>query len=145
MGQLSAQSLRKVRPPDCTFTIPRKPWKANMGQLWAQSLRKHRPPDAASSAVRMAVAAVANAVFDVLQDEGLAGLTVSSDLVKSLAEAIVDSGASFTYVSDRVKLTDASPGGGQVWVADGRSESIAEMGNWTIAGKESQKLPKVFD
>jgi hypothetical protein len=46
----------------------------------------------------------------------------------SLLDAIVDSGASFTFVTDKVQLSNPMPGKGKVWVANGQSEDIAEMG-----------------
>ena len=46
----------------------------------------------------------------------------------SLLDAIVDSGASFTFVTDKVQLSNPMPGKSKVWVANGQSEDIAEMG-----------------
>ena len=55
-------------------------------------------------------------------------MSVSRDLVASLMGAIVDSGASFTYVTNGVKLSEVRPGRGHVWVADGRRENVHETG-----------------
>ena len=46
----------------------------------------------------------------------------------ALLDAIVDSGESFTFVTDKVQLSNPMPGNGKVWVANGQSEDIAEMG-----------------
>ena len=46
----------------------------------------------------------------------------------ALVNAIVDSGASFTFVTKGVQLEDSAPGVGRVWVANGQSEGIAESG-----------------
>ena len=46
----------------------------------------------------------------------------------ALLDAIVDSGASFTFVTDKVQLSNPMPGIGKVWVANGQSQNIAEMG-----------------
>ena len=45
-----------------------------------------------------------------------------------LLDAIVDSGASYTFVTDSVMLSKPVPGVGKVWVANGQSEPIAQVG-----------------
>ena len=45
-----------------------------------------------------------------------------------LQDAIVDSGASCTYVTDGVELWEVRSGRGHVWVANGRREAIAQEG-----------------
>ena len=45
-----------------------------------------------------------------------------------MEKAIVDSGASYTYVPGSVDLMSASPGGGHVWVANGEKEEVKESG-----------------
>ena len=54
---------------------------------------------------------------------------LSPELVKSLEEAIVDSGASFSYVTKNVPLSEAKTGTGAVWTADGQRSAIAQIGN----------------
>ena len=51
------------------------------------------------------------------------------ELVKELEGAIVDSGASFSYVTKGVPLSKAKPGTGFVWTADGQRSAIVEVGN----------------
>ena len=51
-----------------------------------------------------------------------------AQVARALQRAIVDSGASFTYVTKDVELSDAIPGKGVVWVANGKAERIAEEG-----------------
>ena len=45
------------------------------------------------------------------------------------ARCIVDSGASFTYATKRVPLTNVRPGTGSVTVATGKREPVAEIGD----------------
>jgi hypothetical protein len=45
------------------------------------------------------------------------------------SKCIVDSGASFTYATDHVPLTNVRPGRGCVTVATGKRESVAEIGD----------------
>ena len=47
-----------------------------------------------------------------------------------LLNAIVDSGASYTFVTDKVMLERVLPGVGKVWVANGQSEPVAEIGSF---------------
>ena len=54
---------------------------------------------------------------------------LSPELVKSLEEAIVDSGASFSYVTKNIPLSEAKTGTGAVWTADGQRSAIAQIGN----------------
>ena len=49
--------------------------------------------------------------------------------VALIENAIVDSGASYTYVTDAVELENARPGSGVVSVANGRLEPIKEIGD----------------
>ena len=42
--------------------------------------------------------------------------------------AIIDSGASCTYVTGDVELRNAKAGGGHVWVANGQKEEVVETG-----------------
>ena len=51
------------------------------------------------------------------------------ELLRALVNAIVDSGASQTYVTGNVRLDNARPGVGSVMIATGRSEDIAEVGD----------------
>ena len=93
--------------------------------------------DDEETAIRSACCAAVRAVSKLVAraidaDEGCgrmeALMSVSRDLVASLMGAIVDSGASFTYVTNGVKLSEVRPGRGHVWVADGRRENIHETG-----------------
>ena len=54
---------------------------------------------------------------------------LSERLREALKDAILDSGASQTYVTSRVKLGNSTPGEGFVRVATGKRESIAERGD----------------
>ena len=54
---------------------------------------------------------------------------LSPELVDALSSAIVDSGASFSYVTKSVPLSGAKPGTGFVWTADGKKRAIEEIGN----------------
>lgn len=54
---------------------------------------------------------------------------VSERLRDALQDAILDSGASATYVTSRVALANAKPGVGYVRSATGRREAITERGN----------------
>ena len=54
---------------------------------------------------------------------------LSPELVDALGSAIVDSGASFSYVTKSVPLSKAKPGTGFVWTADGKKRAIEEIGN----------------
>ena len=47
---------------------------------------------------------------------------------EQLGNAIIDSGASYTYVPETVDLMSASPGGGHVIVANGQREAVKECG-----------------
>ena len=49
---------------------------------------------------------------------------LSGEVVESLDDAILDSGASQTYVTKRVKLANAVPGTGVVEVATGQLECV---------------------
>ena len=49
--------------------------------------------------------------------------------LEALQSAILDSGASQTYVTKHVKLKNAVPGSGSVRVANGKREKIAEKGD----------------
>ena len=69
--------------------------------------------------------ACASEMVDALVAEVYAGY---SNVALSLYRAIVDSGASHTYVGKNVRLQDALPGKGVVWVANGKSENIVEEG-----------------
>ena len=53
---------------------------------------------------------------------------MAEDQVKALLDAIVDSGASCTYVTAGVQLQDAKAGGGHVWIANGQREKVKEVG-----------------
>ena len=61
-------------------------------------------------------------------------------LVVQLRDAIVDSGASHTYVSKLVELWNSRQGKGCVWVANGRrEESVVKQSNFSwFAGKGSE-------
>ena len=61
-------------------------------------------------------------------------------LVAAALEAIVDSGASKTYVPSTVKLTDTRPGGGFVATAEGRRRAIVETGSYGPL-LNAQKVP----
>ena len=50
-------------------------------------------------------------------------------LVVQLRDAIVDSGASHTYVSKLVELWNSRQGKGCVWVANGRREEVSQIGD----------------
>jgi hypothetical protein len=52
-----------------------------------------------------------------------------------MLDAIIDSGASYTYVTQKVPLSDRKKGGGSVWTANGQKEDVAEIGD---AGPLSQ-------
>ena len=69
--------------------------------------------------------ACASEIVDALVSDVYAGW---SNVALSLQRAIVDSGASHTYVGKNVRLQDALPGKGVVWVANGKSENIVEEG-----------------
>ena len=58
---------------------------------------------------------------------GAAADTLSSILGRDYA--IVDSGASFTYVNGKTTLTRSRPGSGYVSVANGQREQIAQVGS----------------
>ena len=61
----------------------------------------------------------------------LAGLKalVSESQAAAMQDSILDSGASQTYVTGKVKLDNAVPGDGLVKVATGRRERISESGD----------------
>jgi hypothetical protein len=61
--------------------------------------------------------------------EGVQTACVSEQMVLDLDDAILDSGASQTYVTGRVELEDAEPGRGFVKVATGKRERITEQGS----------------
>jgi hypothetical protein len=54
--------------------------------------------------------------------------------------AIVDSGASMTYVPERVRLSDAAPGTGHVSTAEGRKRAVVESGSYGPL-RNAQKVP----
>ena len=57
------------------------------------------------------------------------GACISEQMVVDLLDAILDSGASQTYVTGKVKLDGAVPGQGLVKVATGKRERITERGS----------------
>ena len=54
---------------------------------------------------------------------------LSREDVEALNDAILDSGASKTYVTKKVKLANAVPGEGFVKVATGQPECVSEQGD----------------
>ena len=54
--------------------------------------------------------------------------SLSKTLIRALRRAIVDSGASHTYVPGKVPLDNCKPGQGSVWTATGNRENVSEMG-----------------
>ena len=88
------------------------------------------------------IAAAADLVVDIcayfcellieeLNDAILNGLSAieRDEMINALQTAILDSGASQTYVTKGVKLSNAKPGKGSVKVANGRMERIVEKGD----------------
>ena len=57
-----------------------------------------------------------------------AAWAMRATLARQLRNAIIDSGASFTYVTKDVDLDDPIPGNSYVWVANGQREKVAEEG-----------------
>ena len=57
------------------------------------------------------------------------GACISEKMVADLLDAILDSGASQTYVTSKVQLDGAEPGRGLVKVATGKRERITERGS----------------
>jgi hypothetical protein len=68
-------------------------------------------------------------VGHVTSQVNLMGASLSEDMKEALSDAILDSGASQTYVTNRVQLSNAVPGRGVVKVATGRRERVSEHGD----------------
>ena len=108
-------------------------------------------PAAAASAVEAVISEIEAQVSELVADEVIAlvgkeiaglleeGHGCSAELEwdaqerlqrlkQQLRDAIVDSGASCTYVTDGVELWEVRSGRGHVWVANGRREAIAQEG-----------------
>ena len=58
----------------------------------------------------------------------LGALGLSEKHVCAMQRAIIDSGASCTYVPGDVELRNATKGGSCVWVANGQKEMVVETG-----------------
>ena len=61
-------------------------------------------------------------------EECLATMGLSQRHIRAMRRAIIDSGASCTYVTGDVELHNAKAGGGHVWVANGQKEEVLETG-----------------
>jgi len=68
-----------------------------------------------------------SSVANVMSDEVTA--CVSEQMALDMDDAILDSGASQTYVTSKVELDNAEPGRGFVKVATGKRERITEQGS----------------
>ena len=77
--------------------------------------------------VAQQVAAVAEVLFRAANQGTSASL--SEEVQVALEDAILDSGASQTYVTSRVPLDNSKPGEGFVRVATGKREAVAESGD----------------
>ena len=78
----------------------------------------------ARAVVGKQAAAVAELLSGCLQ-----GAMLSEGMQLALKDAILDSGASQTYVTSRVQLENVQPGEGYVRVATGRREAVTESGD----------------
>ena len=78
---------------------------------------------------RAVVGQQAVAVAELLSGYLRKGAMLSEGMQLALKDAILDSGASQTYVTSRVQLENVQPGEGYVRVATGRKEAVTESGD----------------
>ena len=74
---------------------------------------------------------ICETLLSELHDAVVSGLSAveRDEMIEALQTAILDSGASQTYVTRGVKLSNAQPGIGSVKIANGRKEKIVERGD----------------
>ena len=77
----------------------------------------------------IAASLMQQALADVVSPAPQMGASLSESMKEALSDAILDSGASQTYVTSRVALSNAAPGRGVVKVATGRRERVSELGD----------------